>query len=106
MAEARTLKTLMAAGMTAFSLVLGTAGAMAQEAAQPARDFQSFIRDLESDAVARGIRAETAHAALDNVQHIDRVIELDRKQPEFTFTLQEYLDRVVSPHGGLPEERG
>lgn len=62
-----------------------------------AADFANFVRELEADAVSRGIRAETARQALDGVQHLDRVIELDRKQPEFTITLQEYLARVVSP---------
>jgi membrane-bound lytic murein transglycosylase B len=84
------------AGATALAVAAGGAGATAQEVV-PARDFGSFLHELEADAVSRGIRAETVHGALDGIQHIDRVIELDRKQPEFTFTLQEYLARVVSP---------
>lgn len=96
MAEAGTFRTLLAAGATALALLMG-GGASAQEAAAPGKDFATFLQELQADAVARGISAPTAASALTGVQHIDRVIELDRKQPEFTFTLQEYLDRVVSP---------
>ena len=96
MAEARRFTKLLAAGATALALVLG-AGASAQEAAAPGKDFATFLQELQADAVSRGISAQTATSALSGVQHIDRVIELDRKQPEFTFTLQQYLDRVVSP---------
>jgi len=92
MAQARTLTAILSAGAALLSL--GLASASAQEAQ---KDFATFVRELEADAVSRGIRAETAATALANVQHIDKVIELDRKQPEFTFTLQQYLDRVVSP---------
>lgn len=93
MAEARTLRRLIAAGAAALALMTG-GNAWAQEAG---KDFTTFLQELEADAVSRGISAQTATTALSGLQHIDRVIELDRKQPEFTFTLQEYLDRVVSP---------
>lgn len=83
-------KVILVAGAVCAALTLGPA-AMAQE-----QDFPTFLKGLEADAVARGIRPQTAATALDGVQHIDRVIELDRKQPEFTITLQDYLARVVS----------
>lgn len=95
MAQARTLTAVLAAGFSALMLGLAPLPGVAQEA-RAEKDFQSFIRELEADAVARGIRAETARTALTGVNHIDKIIELDRKQPEFTFTLQQYLDRVVS----------
>lgn len=38
----------------------------------------------------------TAIAAMKKVEFIPRVIELDRRQPEFTLTLDEYLRRVVN----------
>jgi lytic murein transglycosylase len=90
MAQARRFSAVLFA-----ALILAPVGAAAQEAA-PQKDFPTFIQELEAEAVARGIRPETARGALDGVEHIDRVIELDRKQPEFTFTLQQYLDRVVN----------
>lgn len=93
MAEARTVRRLIAAGAAALALMAG-GSAWAQEAG---KDFATFLQELEADAVSRGISPQTATTALGGLQHLDRVIELDRKQPEFTFTLQEYLGRVVSP---------
>ena len=58
-------------------------------------DFDVWLDDLRRDAMADGISAETLDAALTDVALIERVIELDRNQPEFTLTFAQYLDRVV-----------
>ncbi len=39
---------------------------------------------------------ETLRAAFDGVRFLPRVVELDRRQPEFTQTVWDYLDRAVS----------
>jgi membrane-bound lytic murein transglycosylase B len=88
MAQKRRLKAFLAAGAIALSF------AWAPQAG--AQDFATWLKEVEAEAVGRGIRAETAHGALSGVQHIDKVIELDRKQPEFTMTFQQYMERVVS----------
>ena len=59
------------------------------------QDFASWLQGLRRDALADGVSRATVDAALSNVQVIDRVIELDHQQPEFTMTFQQYLDRVV-----------
>ena len=41
------------------------------------------------------MRLEILEAALGDVEPLERVIELDRSQPEFTLTFDEYLARVV-----------
>ncbi|OAN46399.1 lytic murein transglycosylase [Magnetospirillum moscoviense] len=81
--------------LVAALLVVGSLGpAMAQE---PARDFQTWLKEVERDALAQGIKAETVETALTGIQHIDKVVELDRRQPEFTITYQQYIDRVLTP---------
>ncbi|CAA7613370.1 putative Membrane-bound lytic murein transglycosylase B [Magnetospirillum sp. LM-5] len=81
--------------LVAALLVVGSLGpAMAQE---PARDFQTWLKEVERDALAQGIKAETVETALSGIQHIDKVVELDRRQPEFTITYQQYIDRVLTP---------
>ncbi len=76
----------------AAALVAGVApGASAN--AQP---FADWLKDLRRDAEAKGISQKTLGVALQNVQPIDRVLELDRKQPEFTLTFRDYLARVVN----------
>ncbi|MDA0908917.1 MAG: lytic murein transglycosylase, partial [Proteobacteria bacterium] len=57
--------------------------------------FDEWLTQLRKDAVADGISDTTLDAALKDVKLIERVIELDRSQPEFTLTFAQYLERVV-----------
>jgi len=59
-------------------------------------DFSTWLEDLRQEALANGISAATLHEALDDLQPIPRVIELDRRQPEFTQTFWRYLDARVT----------
>lgn len=59
------------------------------------QDFSAWLQDLRKEAAAKGISQATLDAALTGIQPIPRVIELDRKQPEFTLTFDEYMRRVV-----------
>jgi len=52
---------------------------------------------FRATARAAGIDEPTLRAALDDIHHLPRVIELDRAQPEFTRTVWDYLDSAVSP---------
>ncbi|MFC1844993.1 lytic murein transglycosylase, partial [Thermodesulfobacteriota bacterium] len=51
---------------------------------------------LRQEAQTKGISEATIHEALDNLEPIPRVIELDRKQPEFTQAFWRYLDARVT----------
>ena len=75
-----------------FVVTLALAGAAP---AQDAGEFSDWLIKLKAEATTSGIRPQTLAAALDGVQLIPRVIELDRSQPEFTLTFDEYLMRVV-----------
>ena len=57
--------------------------------------FSQWVDALRQEAAARGIRSSTLDAALSGLTPIPRIIELDRKQPEFTLTFRQYMDRVV-----------
>ena len=61
-----------------------------------AEDFSSWLEELRQEARAKGISKATIHEALDNLEPIPRVIELDKKQPEFTQTFWRYLDARVT----------
>ncbi|HSV58327.1 MAG TPA: lytic murein transglycosylase [Variovorax sp.] len=56
-----------------------------------------WVADFRTSARATGISEATLRAALDDVQYLPRVVELDRAQPEFTRAPWEYLDTAVSP---------
>ena len=61
-----------------------------------AEDFNTWLDKLETEAKRQGISQKTLDSSLIGIKPIPRVIELDRKQPEFTLTFAEYLKRVVS----------
>ncbi|WP_235062880.1 lytic murein transglycosylase [Paramagnetospirillum caucaseum] len=94
--------------MAVASLALGGCAASAEEPAVQAEQpkaatvtadsgFSAFLAGIRTEALEKGLRPQTLDTALANVTHIDRVIELDRKQPEFTLSFNEYLGRIVTP---------
>ena len=79
-----------------LTAIVGSAAAeRTYEDADPAL-FQSWVADLRVEALENGIRADVFDAAFDGMELNPRVIELDRRQPEFTQTFQEYMNRRVS----------
>ncbi|MDN6319561.1 MAG: lytic murein transglycosylase [Marinobacter sp.] len=58
--------------------------------------FEKCKLQLQEKAIAAGVSAKTAQNVMTGVKHLDRVIELDRKQPEFTTTFADYLNRRVN----------
>ena len=65
------------------------------KASQP-QTFEAWRTELRNEALSKGITATVFDTAFSGVQPIERVIELDRRQPEFTMTLETYLSKVVS----------
>lgn len=59
--------------------------------------FATWLADVRTEALQRGISQATVDAALAIQEPIPRVLELDRAQPEFTLAFKDYLDRTVSP---------
>ncbi len=58
--------------------------------------FDTWLMEFQVQARAHGISGETLTRAFENVSFLPRVIELDRRQPEFTQTLDVYLANAVS----------
>ncbi|HYM01375.1 MAG TPA: lytic murein transglycosylase [Stellaceae bacterium] len=59
-------------------------------------DFGTWLAGLKQEALNSGIRPATIELALTGVEPIERIIELDRKQPETTVSFEDYLARVVN----------
>ncbi len=57
--------------------------------------FGAFIGSVKAEARRAGIREATLQQAFTGVEPNPRVIELDRRQPEFTMTWPEYRARVL-----------
>jgi membrane-bound lytic murein transglycosylase B len=85
--------------LTAFPpyAVLMLCALLAPMSAQANDDFPAWLAAFRVDAAKAGISAATLDAALSNAQPIARVIELDRRQPEFLQTFLNYLNRRVTP---------
>ena len=64
---------------------------------EAAGSFASFVAGVKAEARRAGIREATINAAFAGVEPNARVIELDRKQPEFNLTWPEYKSRVLPP---------
>lgn len=59
-------------------------------------EFSACVKGLEVKAKAAGISNSTINASLHTAKYNKRVIELDRKQPEFSTTFADYFNRSVS----------
>lgn len=59
-------------------------------------DFSAWLTEFRIEAVSRGISNETIESALTGIEPIERVIELDRNQPEFKLTFSTYMKKVVT----------
>ncbi|RUR31886.1 lytic murein transglycosylase [Vreelandella nanhaiensis] len=59
-------------------------------------NFSQWLVEFRRHAAAQGISEATLASALNDVRYRDRVIELDRYQPEFVRPIWEYLDSATS----------
>lgn len=90
-------RALSAFLLAAFLLACMFALDGAVPAAAAREDFAVWLEGLRAEALSRGISSETLDAALSGVEPIARVIELDRSQPEFTLSFDQYMARMVGP---------
>lgn len=81
----------LAACLAAFAAPTSAAFA---ETSNP--NFAQCVADLKVRARAEGISGAVVDQVLGNVRHVERVIELDRQQPEFTQTFTNYYTRRVT----------
>ncbi len=59
--------------------------------------FREWLAGVREEALARGISAQTVHAALADVAPLPVVVERDRTQAELTLNLDLYLRRRLPP---------
>ena len=60
-------------------------------------DFKQFLSDISKEVEKKGIATKLIKDFKNKTVFIPRVIELDRSQPEFKLTLDQYLNKVVTP---------
>lgn len=64
--------------------------------ADPGIAFPAYLTQLRAQAKRAGISERAIALSLSNLTPVQRVIELDRHQPESTLTWQQYKARIVS----------
>lgn len=60
------------------------------------QSYNDWLVGMRKEAAQQGISQATINAALYNIQPKQRIIELDRKQPEGTKTFAQYREQIVS----------
>ena len=73
-----------------LAVIAADAGMLSEEA------FAQCVAGLQGKAREQGISTETINTSLAGVSFVPRVIELDRRQPEFTETFANYFNRRVT----------
>src|SRR5215218_5717987 len=63
----------------------------------PLPSFDVWLGELRTEAEARGIRPEVIDRALGGLEPVAQILERDRTQAEFTYTLDGYLRRRLPP---------
>jgi membrane-bound lytic murein transglycosylase B len=92
------MKRRASAILTAFLVGLGAPGFAAATPDTPPDTpppFATWVDGVKAEARGLGIGEATLDAAFRDAAPIDRVLELDRRQPEFTRTFWSYLDAFV-----------
>ena len=77
----------------AFALML--AGMMANT--EDDEGFRLWVSALRQEALDLQIAPQAVDATLDQVAYLPRVVELDRKQPEFVTSFSAYVNRRINP---------
>ena len=90
---ARAIPTAIPGAIIAAMIALALAPWPARAETQP---FPVWLEGVRQEALAQGISPATLDAALDGLEPIARVIELDRRQIEGRITYKEYRDRLLS----------
>ncbi|MHB1352811.1 MAG: lytic murein transglycosylase, partial [Thiobacillus sp.] len=91
---------ILAAGLLAGRRQMAAVFTLVVALACPAHaetDFETWLAAFRDEAEAQGVSPATLASALDGLEPVERVIELDRRQPEFLQTFAAYLARRVTP---------
>lgn len=85
-------KVIHTAALTALTIGIAvfSAGAIANS------QFSQCVAELKPQALQQGISEHTVNRILDQARYLARVIELDRRQPEFTQTFAGYFNARVT----------
>jgi membrane-bound lytic murein transglycosylase B len=70
---------------------------LSASASDPQEDFSQWLSALRAEALSAGISAATFDQAMGTYRPLEKIIKLDRSQPEFTQTVESYMRKRVTP---------
>jgi membrane-bound lytic murein transglycosylase B len=76
--------------------VAGEAAPEIQDPGASRPPFPEWLSGMRDEAIREGIRETIVDAALDGLEPLPIVVERDRTQAEFTFSLDQYIERRLS----------
>ena len=79
-----------------FGLVAALPVVSLADGAAASDGFQACLARLEAQALERALDPELVRSVVPRLAHLDRVLELDRRQPEFMQTFARYLSLRVN----------
>lgn len=79
--------------LAALALCLAVGSARAEPVAGT---FQAWLESLRQEANRQGISAATLDATLSGLEPVEKILEYDRRQPEFLETFLDYLNKRVT----------
>ena len=79
------------------NLIIALILALAVRPTQADDKFEPWLEELSKEALSKNISQETIAASTPFLELDDRVIKLRNKQPEFTQTLTNYLEKRLTP---------
>ena len=75
-------------------MALAVAASAAAQDSPPS--FETWLAELRTEALTRGIKQEVLDAALADIQPVEQILDRDRTQAEFTLDLTSYLKRRLT----------
>jgi membrane-bound lytic murein transglycosylase B len=67
----------------------------ARDDVPPPPPFAEWLAEVKAEAMRRGISQSTLESAFADVTPVEKVLEYDRSQPEFTRTFWQYISRAI-----------
>jgi membrane-bound lytic murein transglycosylase B len=90
------MRTRARAALLALAPAALLAAAFAPAPARASRDFPVWLEGVRSEARERGISEQTLEVALQDLRPVERVIELDRRQPGAPSEFCSYMERRLT----------
>lgn len=81
-------------GAVALGAIIFTSAILPSQASEK-MPFDQWLQEFKAEAANAGIASDAIDRALTSVSPIPRVLELDRRQPEFMLTLWRYLEIYI-----------